>query len=97
MNKERLTQILLAPVVTEKSSLARMNHNQIVLKVRRDATKPEIRQAVEGILGARVKSVSTMNVKGKAKRFKGRLGRQSDWKKAYVTLAPGQDVELPGS
>lgn len=96
MNRERLTEILLSPVVTEKSSNARMTDNQVVFRVRRDATKPEIRQAVESLLKAKVESVKTLNVNGKAKGLRGRKGKRPDWKKAYVSLQPGQDVDLPG-
>lgn len=96
MNQERLVQVLLAPHVSEKSALLADNHNQFVFKVARDATKPEIRQAVEMMFSVKVESVSVLNVKGKNKRF-GRLnGRRSNWKKAFVTLAEGHDIDFVG-
>ena len=95
INRERLTEILVAPIVTEKSSNARMAHNQIVFRVCKDATKIEIKQAVEHLLKAKVSNVSTLNVRGKVKG-KGGKGRRPDWKKAYVSLQPGQDIDLPG-
>lgn len=96
VNRERLTEILIAPIVTEKSSNARMEANQIVFRVCKNATKLEIKHAVEHLLKAKVKNVSTLNVKGKVKGKAPRKGRRPDWKKAYVSLQPGQDIDLPG-
>lgn len=91
---ERLHQIILAPVVSEKSTRAAEKANQAVFKVLRDARKPEIKRAVEVLFKVKVESVQTLNVKGKTKRF-GRVdGHRSDWKKAYVTLAKGQEIDL---
>lgn len=97
MNQERLTQVLLAPHVSEKSALLADQLNQVVFKVARDATKPEIKQAVEQMFEVKVKSVAVLNVKGKNKRF-GRLsGRRRDWKKAFVTLHEGHDIDFVGT
>ena len=96
MNEERLIQLLVAPQVSEKSTDVAERHNQIVFRVRREATKPEIRAAVERMFDVKVEAVTVVNVKGKRKRF-GRLqGRRSDWKKAYVTLTEGQEIDFLG-
>lgn len=96
MNEERLMQLLVAPQVSEKSTEVAERHNQVVFRVRREATKPEIRAAVERMFDVKVEAVTVVNVKGKRKRF-GRLqGRRSDWKKAYVTLAEGQEIDFLG-
>ena len=85
--------VILAPVVTEKST--RMSeHNQVVFKVRMEATKPEIKAAVEGLFDVKVTAVNTLVQKGKMKRFKGRVGFRSDVKKAVVTLAEGQNIDV---
>jgi LSU ribosomal protein L23P len=91
---ERLHQILLAPVVSEKSTRLAEKHNQAVFRVRTDAAKPEIRAAVELMFKVKVEGVRTVNVAGKNKRFGQRAGKRSDWKKAYVTLAAGQEIDL---
>lgn len=96
MNQERVYQVLLAPHVTEKTSLA-SSGNQVVFKVLKDATKQEIKKAVERLFEVKVKSVSTSIVKGKTKRFGRALGVRSDWKKAYVTLQEGFDIDLMGA
>lgn len=97
MSQERLLKILLAPHISEKSSMIADKHNHVVFKVVRDATKPEIKQAVESLFNVNVKGVTVVNVKGKRKRF-GRLqGRRQDWKKAYVALAPGQEIDFLGN
>jgi large subunit ribosomal protein L23 len=95
-NQERLTQILVGPHISEKSTMATETGNQIVFKVRSDATKPEIRKAVELMFEVKVQSVSVVRVRGKSKRFGLGRGRRSDWKKAYVRLAPGQDIDFVG-
>jgi len=92
-HQERLMTVLLGPHVSEKSTNAGEN-NQVVFKVRRDATKREIRAAVEQLFEVKVLNVTVTNVKGKEKRFSQILGRRSDWKKAYVRLAPGSDIEF---
>jgi large subunit ribosomal protein L23 len=94
MNQAQLMDVLLAPHVSEKATLMGDAHNQSVFKVRRDASKIDISRAVELMFDVKVKSVSTVRVHGKQKRFGGRRGRQSDWKKAYVTLAPGSEINL---
>lgn len=85
--------IIRAPVVTEKST--RLGElNQVVFRVRDDATKPQIKAAVEALFQVKVTAVNTMNVKGKVKRFRGRPGQRSDVKKAIVTLAPGHSIDV---
>lgn len=85
--------VILAPVITEKSTLA-SEHNQVVFNVATDATKPEIKGAVERLFGVKVKKVQTVLTKGKVKRFRGHLGRRSDVKKAYVTLVEGETLDV---
>jgi len=91
--EERLMTVLLGPHVSEKSTIAGES-NQIVFKVRTDATKREIRKAVEKLFEVKVLNVTVANVKGKEKRFSQTRGRRADWKKAYVRLAPGSDIEF---
>ena len=93
MNKLAMYDVVLAPVVTEKSTRV-SEHNQIVFKVRMEATKPEIKAAVEGLFNVKVTAVNTLVQKGKMKRFKGRVGFRSDVKKAIVTLAEGQRIDV---
>lgn len=96
MNQERLMTVLLEPHVSEKATLATEQGNQVVFKVRRDATKVEIGKAVEMMFEVKVEAVQVAVAKGKAKRFGAALGRRSDWKKAYVRLAPGQTIDFLG-
>lgn len=96
MSRERLMTILLGPHVSEKSTTVADINNQIVFKVRRDATKTEIRQAVELMFEVKVDDVQVLNQSGKRKRFGATQGRRSDWKKAYVRLAEGQDIDFMG-
>ena len=91
-HQERLMTIIRGPHMSEKSHMAAEN-NQIVLKVRPDATKAEIRQAVELLFEVSVENVTVVNVKGKNKRFGMTRGRRNDWKKAYVRLAEGSEIE----
>ncbi|EFO29178.1 ribosomal protein L23 [Roseibium sp. TrichSKD4] len=84
---------IVGPVITEKATLA-SEENKVVFKVANDATKPEIKAAVEALFGVKVTAVNTLVRKGKVKRFRGRLGRQSDFKKAVVTLAEGQAIDV---
>ena len=91
-HQERLMTVIRGPHMSEKSHMAAEN-NQIVLKVRTDATKSEIRQAVELLFEVQVENVTVVNVKGKNKRFGATRGRRNDWKKAYVRLAEGSDIE----
>ena len=90
---ERAYDIIRSPVITEKATMA-SEHNQVFFKVARDATKPEIKAATEQIFGVEVRSVSTLVSKGKNKRFRGIPGRRSDVKKAMVTLAEGQQIDV---
>jgi len=90
---QRLLQVILGPVVSEKSTAAG-EVGKHVFKVRRDATKSEIKQAVEKIFEVKVDSVRTLVQDGKVKRFGGRIGRRNHWKKAYVSLAEGEKIEL---
>lgn len=92
MKQERLLQVIQGPHVTEKSSLA-AESKQLVFKVDRRATKREIKEAVQQLMEVEVVSVCTVNVKGKTKRFGSRLGRRSDYKKAYVCLDKSVDME----
>ena len=85
--------VIVSPVITEKSTLA-SEHNQVVFKVADGATKPEIKEAVEALFKVKVKSVNTMVRKGKMKRFRGIRGRQRDFKKAIVTLQPGERIDF---
>ena len=97
MSQDRLMKVLLEPRITEKSSLLGDKYNQYVFKVVRDASKPEIKKAVELLFEVEVESVQVLNVKGKSKRFSQMLGRRSDWKKAYVKLKPGFDIDYMGA
>ncbi|WP_036666494.1 50S ribosomal protein L23 [Paludibacterium yongneupense] len=97
MNQERLLQVILAPVVSEKSTFVAEKNQQVVFRVATDATKPEIKAAVELLFSVKVESVSTVNVKGKVKRFGRSFGRRKDWKKAYVSLVQGQEIDLTGA
>jgi len=94
---ERLADIIRAPHVSEKSTRVADKHRQMVFKVHPDASKPEIRQAVEKMFNVQVASVTVSNVAGKRK-LSGRIrGRRQDWKKAYVRLKPGQDIDFAGA
>ncbi len=93
VSKERMYEVVRAPVVTEKSTLT-SEHNQVVFRVPLDASKPEIRIAVETLFNVKVKAVNTLRQKGKTKRFRGRPGRRSDVKKAYVTLEEGHSIDV---
>jgi large subunit ribosomal protein L23 len=94
MNQERVLKALIAPHVSEKSATVGDDYNQVVFKVARDATKPEIKKAVETLFNVEVKGVNVVTIKGKQKRFGRRLGRRSDLRKAYVTLKPGHDIDF---
>ena len=93
VSKERMYDIIRAPVITEKATMG-SEHNQVTFKVPLDAIKPEIKAAVEGVFGVKVTAVNTLVVKGKAKRFRGRLGQRSDIKKAVITLAEGHTIDV---
>ena len=92
--QQRLAQVLLAPVVSEKSTFIGEKANQYVFRVAGDATKPEIKAAVELMFSTQVKGVSIVNVHGKQKRFGRFMGRRNNWKKAYVTLQAGQEINF---
>jgi len=96
MNQERVFQVLLGPHVSEKSTLA-AEANQAVFRVATDATKDEVKQAVEQLFEVKVLDVRTAKVKGKRKGFGRIRGRRSDWKKAYVQLEEGQELDLLGA
>ena len=93
MKREQLMSVLIAPHVTEKTSLAMQNHNQYTFRVRRDATKTDIRKAIELMFDVKVAGVQVVNEPGKARRFGSIAGRTQDWKKAYVSLSPGQTID----
>lgn len=94
VNQDRLYQVILAPQITEKATRMADKHQQIAFKVRTDATKPEVKAAVELLFKVEVDAVSVVNVKGKVKRAGRTLGRRQDWKKAYVSLKPGQEINF---
>ncbi len=96
-HQERMMSVLLGPHVSEKASLLAEKGNQVVFKVRGDATKPEIKQAVEQLFEVSVENVRTVNNKGKNKRYGRTAGRRPDWKKAYVRLAEGHDIDFLGA
>jgi large subunit ribosomal protein L23 len=93
MKQSQLYDVIVNPVITEKSTMA-SEHNQVIFNVARRATKPQIKEAVERLFEVKVKAVNTLVRKGKTKRFKGRLGQQSDVKKAIVTLEEGQSIDV---
>jgi len=94
MNQERIFQVLTAPHISEKAAVAGDSANQHVFKVALDARKGEIKQAVEQLFNVKVAKVRTVNVKGKSKRQGARMGQRSDWKKAYVSLEQGHEIDL---
>ena len=96
MREERLLKVLVAPHVSEKSTLAAESNNTVVFKVLKDANKAEIKAAVEKLFEVEVDGVRTVNVKGKTKRAGMTFGKRSDWKKAYVVLKEGQDIDFVG-
>ena len=91
---ERLLTLLLAPTVSEKATQIADQHSQVVFRVMQDATKPEVKAAVELLFKVDVEAVRIANVKGKAKRFGAYSGRRRHWKKAYVSLKPGQEINF---
>ena len=96
MSRDRLYEVLLAPRITEKTTLVGDQSNQYVFKVAPDANKAEIRDAVEAMFEVNVESVRVVNVKGKNKSFRMRKGRRKDWKKAYVRVQEGQTLDFLG-
>jgi len=94
IEQSKLANVLLAPVVSEKSTIASEDSNRFVFKVQKVATKLEIKKAVELMFDVEVDTVQVLNVKGKVKRFGRSLGKRSDWKKAYVRLKSGHDIDF---
>jgi len=93
VNREQLMNVLIAPHVTEKTSLAMQNNNQYTFRVKRNATKTDIKQAVELMFEVKVKGVQVVNEPGKTRRLGKLTGRTQDWKKAYVSLVQGQTID----
>lgn len=96
MNEQRLYQVILSPHISEKTAVASEMEGRHTFKVAKDATKLEIRKAVEKLFEVDVRSVQIVNVRGKSKRFGQTEGKRSDWKKAIVRLAEGQDIDFMG-
>jgi large subunit ribosomal protein L23 len=94
MKQQDLVRVLQAPVVSEKSTMLADRQNKYVFKVKKTATKKNIKQAVEAMFNVQVDSVNVLNVKGKTKRFGRFMGSRSDWKKAYIKLKPGFNIDL---
>ena len=94
MNQERLMQVLLAPQISEKATFVADEYQQVIFRVAANATKPEVKGAVELLFKVAVESVQIANVKGKQKKFGRVMGRRSNWKKAYVCLQPGQEINF---
>lgn len=93
LDKEQMYQIVRSPIITEKSTIISEN-NQVSFRVPISATKPEIREAIEGLFDVKVTSVNTLRQKGKVKRFRGKLGKRANSKKAVVTLAEGDAIDI---
>ena len=94
MNQERIFKVLLGPHITEKAATSADGATQAVFKVTTDATKREVKTAVESLFDVKVADVRVVNVKGKTKRSRHGVGKRSDWKKAYVRLAQGQEIDF---
>jgi large subunit ribosomal protein L23 len=94
MNQERLMQVLLAPQISEKATWVADKNEQVIFRVASDATKPEIKAAVELLFKVQVESVQVSTVKGKQKRFGRSMGRRKNWKKAFISLKPGQEINF---
>ena len=94
MNQQRLMQVLLAPQISEKATWVAEKNEQVIFRVVSDATKPEIKAAVELLFKVQVESVQVATVKGKQKRFGRSMGRRKNWKKAFVCLKPGQEINF---
>ena len=93
VSRSRMYEVIRAPLITEKTTNG-SEHSQVTFKVAADATKPEIKQAVEGLFKVKVKAINTVTVKGKSKVFRGRPGVRSDWKKAIVSLVEGHKIDV---
>lgn len=94
MNQERIFEVIKEPHTSEKSTILAEKRKQFTFKVLKNATKKEIKTAIEKLFNVKVSNVTVANVRGKTKRFRMRTGQRSDWKKAYVTLLPGQDIDF---
>lgn len=97
INQDRLLQIIHSPSISEKAAIIAEKNRQFAFKVATDATKPEIKKAIELLFEVRVSSVRVCNVKGKIRRFKQMIGRRKGWKKAYVSLKEGFDIDFTGT
>jgi large subunit ribosomal protein L23 len=93
VSRSRMYEVIRAPLITEKTTNG-SEHSQVTFKVAADATKPEIKQAIEGLFKVKVKAVNTVTVKGKSKVFRGRPGVRSDWKKAIISLVDGHKIDV---
>jgi len=93
-SQERLLQVLLAPQISEKATMVAEKNEQVIFRVAADATKPEVKAAVELMFKVQVDSVQILNVKGKVKRFGRSIGQRKGWKKAFVCLKPGQEINF---
>ncbi len=96
MKQERIYQVLLGPHISEKATIVADGSQQVVFRVAKDATKPEIKQAVEELFNVKVKGVNVLNAKGKTKRTQRGLGKRNDVRKAYVALADGSEIDFLG-
>jgi large subunit ribosomal protein L23 len=96
MNQSRLMTVIKAPVISEKSTFVAENNEQVIFEVVQDATKPEVKAAVELLFKVQVESVQILNRAGKEKRFGRSIGRRSDSRRAYVSLKPGQEINFGG-
>lgn len=97
MNQERLLKVVLSPHISEKATIAAEKNNEYVFQVIDDATKPEVKNAIEFLFNTKVKAVRIVNVKSKEKLFKGIQGKRKGWKKAYVTLQADQKLDITGA
>ena len=95
-NIDKSLQTILAPQITEKATMIADKNNQIAFKVTKDATKSEVKMAIETMFKVEVDSVNILNIKGKTKRSRTGMGKRNDWKKAYVCLKPGQEINFTG-
>ncbi len=96
LDQERLMTVVLGPHVSEKTTIMADKHNQVVFRVRRDSNKADIRRAVELLFDVKVEQVQVVNYRGKIKRSGNEWGQRQNWKKAYVTLAEGDDIDFMG-
>tara|TARA_B100000035_G_scaffold314791_1_gene332294 strand:+ start:14646 stop:14954 length:309 start_codon:yes stop_codon:yes gene_type:complete len=95
-NTDKSLQTVLAPQITEKATMIADKNNQIAFKVTKDATKSEVKMAIETMFKVEVRSINILNINGKTKRSRTGMGKRNDWKKAYVCLKPGQEINFTG-